>query len=901
MKLKWFERRNYALGTWTALCGLTALVNLACAQTGYGQAPPALAWQAVAASADGNLLLAAANGAPIYLSTNAGAMWNPTLAPADLWQSAAISADGAVMVAAAGISFQTGDPPSVSGDGLIYRSTNSGATWLPAMAPNNAWSGVASSADGTRLVAVASVLRPFGDGAVLSGDGSIYGSTNSGASWYATSAPSDNWKSIASSSDGTRLVAAVDISVSTGGGLIYVSTNAGLTWVQTLAATGFSSVASSADGTRLVAADDGCSGPCLWPHNLYVSTNSGASWTVSWTVTGGTGPAGAPWPSLASSADGMTLAAACSFFSDHSLSSGVWLSHDGGENWALTSLLPDASWAAVACSADGRRLVAAAGDGPLATLPYVGPWRTTGAPATSWRALALSEDGSKLAAVDGNYIYTSTNFGTSWAMTSAPSGSWQSVAFSAAGSRLLAAGWSGFIYISTNSGATWTQTTAPGLGWAAVAISADGAKLAAAPYSGRLYVSSDAGASFTSSGPSNSWSSVASSADGTRLAAASPDLFGGGGLIYVSTNSGATWTPTSDPSNYWTSVASSGDGTQLVAAATDDLGQSLMYISRDSGASWSATTAPPEFGWGTVTSSADGTRLVALATVEYAETYSDFFCDGAPSCWLPLTDSRVYLSTDSGATWSRSDTPASAWAAAAISADGSNIVALSELGIAGLLQWPLPPSFAAAVEPAFRKTFEHSTAPLNVFRRAYPRALLGEFGAAGTGKLLLDKNPSLTAQLPVLLRVVPELRALVALRDPRDVVLSCYFQNILLNPTNANFLSFERLAKHDADLMDIWLAVREWEGLAWLETRYEDMVADLEKEGRRVTGFLGLVWHEEQKRFYEKGRQLYSPTYQDVRRPVYARSVGRWHAYEKHLAPILPALEPYCGKFGYTN
>jgi len=46
-------------------------------------------------------------------------------------------------------------------------------------------------------------------------------------------------------------------------------------------------------------------------------------------------------------------------------------------------------------------------------------------------------------------------------------------------------------------------------------------------------------------------------------------------------------------------------------------------------------------------------------------------------------------------------------------------------------------------------------------------------------------------------------------RDPRDVVLSCYFQNILLNPTNANFLSFERLAKHYADLMDIWLAVRE--------------------------------------------------------------------------------------------
>ena len=90
--------------------------------------------------------------------------------------------------------------------------------------------------------------------------------------------------------------------------------------------------------------------------------------------------------------------------------------------------------------------------------------------------------------------------------------------------------------------------------------------------------------------------------------------------------------------------------------------------------------------------------------------------------------------------------------------------------------------------------------------------------------------------MPLWLKVFPELRVLIALRDPRDVVLSCYFQNIPLNATNVNFLSFERLAKHYADLMDIWLAVREWEGFAWLEVRYEDTVAHLEKEGRRVTG-----------------------------------------------------------------
>jgi hypothetical protein len=95
--------------------------------------------------------------------------------------------------------------------------------------------------------------------------------------------------------------------------------------------------------------------------------------------------------------------------------------------------------------------------------------------------------------------------------------------------------------------------------------------------------------------------------------------------------------------------------------------------------------------------------------------------------------------------------------------------------------------------------------------------------------------------------------------------------------------------------------VRQWVGFQWLETKYEDTVADMEKEGRRVTTFLGLSWVEEQARFYEKSRQKqhYSPTYQDVTRPIYTRSVARWHAYEKHLAPILPALEKYCRIFGY--
>src|SRR5262249_50319424 len=106
---------------------------------------------------------------------------------------------------------------------------------------------------------------------------------------------------------------------------------------------------------------------------------------------------------------------------------------------------------------------------------------------------------------------------------------------------------------------------------------------------------------------------------------------------------------------------------------------------------------------------------------------------------------------------------------------------------------------------------------LNTLRQTYLRALLDDLPPEAADKFLIDKNPSPTARLPVWLRVFPELKVFIALRDPRDVVLSCYFQNIPLNAVNVNFLTLERTAKHYGDLMDIWLTVREWEGFAWLK------------------------------------------------------------------------------------
>lgn len=183
----------------------------------------------------------------------------------------------------------------------------------------------------------------------------------------------------------------------------------------------------------------------------------------------------------------------------------------------------------------------------------------------------------------------------------------------------------------------------------------------------------------------------------------------------------------------------------------------------------------------------------------------------------------------------------------------------------------------------------------------YFKSILRETEENPGAKLLLDKNPSTTAWLHVWLRLFPQSKVVIALRDPRDIIISCYFQNIPRDWAIVSFASLERTAKFYSECMDVWLRMRELGGFEWIESRYEDVVGKLEGEGRRVTNFLGLPWHEGQAAYYETTRRkfIHSPTYNEVTQPVYTRAVRRWEHYAEALAPLQLSLEPYFRAFGY--
>ncbi|MFG0252647.1 MAG: tetratricopeptide repeat-containing sulfotransferase family protein [Phycisphaerales bacterium JB038] len=126
-------------------------------------------------------------------------------------------------------------------------------------------------------------------------------------------------------------------------------------------------------------------------------------------------------------------------------------------------------------------------------------------------------------------------------------------------------------------------------------------------------------------------------------------------------------------------------------------------------------------------------------------------------------------------------------------------------------------------------------------------------------------------------------------RDPVDNCTSCYMSP--LDP---------RQHPYTTDLANLGIAYREYERLMrhWQEAaqvkiirvQYEQLVADLDSEAKRMIEFLELPWDEACARFHESGRTAVTLSYEQVQQPVYRSSVGRAERFGAHLDPLRQAL-----------
>lgn len=168
--------------------------------------------------------------------------------------------------------------------------------------------------------------------------------------------------------------------------------------------------------------------------------------------------------------------------------------------------------------------------------------------------------------------------------------------------------------------------------------------------------------------------------------------------------------------------------------------------------------------------------------------------------------------------------------------------------------------------------------------------------------MLLDKNPGVNVMVPVLLRVFPETKFVVVLRDPRDVVMSCFMQSLTLTPASSAYLTLEGTVNQYANVMNFWLEMAPRLGNQCLYVRYEEMIENLSAAAGSVLAFLGLDFKDNVLLFFEHARKkrVNSPSSAEVRKPLYRTAVGRWKNYEKYLEPYMPALERFLKEFNYT-
>jgi hypothetical protein len=154
---------------------------------------------------------------------------------------------------------------------------------------------------------------------------------------------------------------------------------------------------------------------------------------------------------------------------------------------------------------------------------------------------------------------------------------------------------------------------------------------------------------------------------------------------------------------------------------------------------------------------------------------------------------------------------------------------------------------------------------------------------------ITDKMPSNFRLLGLIELLFPNARVIHCIRDPRDTCLSCYFQQFTKGQHFASSLSdtafyyngYQRLMKH-------WKSVLS---LPVFEVNYEEMVAGLEEMSRKLLCFLGLEWHPDCLDFHKTGRRVITASYDQVRRPLYTSSVGRWRNYRAHLDELFNGLD----------
>jgi tetratricopeptide (TPR) repeat protein len=184
------------------------------------------------------------------------------------------------------------------------------------------------------------------------------------------------------------------------------------------------------------------------------------------------------------------------------------------------------------------------------------------------------------------------------------------------------------------------------------------------------------------------------------------------------------------------------------------------------------------------------------------------------------------------------------------------------------------PDFVAALDAA----------PLQQIGARYialVRALAAKHKRADAERIT-DKMPSNYYFAGLIHLALPNAKIIHTIRDPVDTCISCFSKLFSAEQNHTYDLSeLGRYYRRYERLMAHWRSVLPAGRM--LDVRYEDVVADVEQQARRIIAYCGLPWTDRCLSFHETDRPVRTASATQVRQPIYSSAVGRWRVYERYL------------------
>jgi tetratricopeptide (TPR) repeat protein len=180
-----------------------------------------------------------------------------------------------------------------------------------------------------------------------------------------------------------------------------------------------------------------------------------------------------------------------------------------------------------------------------------------------------------------------------------------------------------------------------------------------------------------------------------------------------------------------------------------------------------------------------------------------------------------------------------------------------------------------------------TAAQFDITAKNYQQALSS---GAGKSKKITDKLLTNYFFLGLINLLFPKAKVINTQRDPVDTCLSGFtklFKDDM--PHSYDLSELGRYYGKYRELMQHWEKVLP-EGFL-TTVIYEDVVADTEKEAKRLIEFLGLPWDPKCVDFHKSDRPVKTASVAQVRKPIYKTSVKRWKKYGDGLQPLVDAID----------